>query len=472
MRKRIGSVALAVAIGFGGLGAAFASALVTAAPAGASGPVVYSAVPGSIPPNVPSIGFEATQAAEFGDEVGLVSNATPLAQARVLMSSWGCESGTWFNNNCATTPGATFSVPITFKIYAVNAGSPPTPGALLGSRTQTFAIPFRPSASAACTNADAGKWYSGGTCYNGLATPITFNFTTGPQVNLPSQVIWTVTYNTTHYGPNPIGESTACFGTSAGCGYDSLNVGLASTNSVGTDTDPDGLFWNTATAGNYCDGGTGGTGTLRDDTPCWTGYVPAGELQLATPPPPPTVPGAPRNVTSSPGNGKATVHWLAPTSNGGSAINGYAVTPVINGVAQPVQTFNSPATTEVISGLKNGVTYKFRVAARNAVGTGAATATPSGVTVGAPGAPSMPSVSHPASGSLKLTFKAPATNGAPITGYTAQCVSNNGSVTQKGNGTTITVSGLTAGQKYACSVRATNSRGTGPSSARTAPMTA
>ncbi len=188
--------------------------------------------------------------------------------------------------------------------------------------------------------------------------------------------------------------------------------------------------------------------------------------------PPPTAPGPPRNVTSSPGNGSATVRWLAPTSDGGTAINGYLVTPVINGVAQPVRTFNSVSTTEIISGLTNGTAYKFRVAARNAVGIGSATATPSGITVGAPSAPGKPTVSHPAAGSLKLTFKVPATNGAPITGYTAQCVSNNGSVSKKGTSTTITVSGLTVGTKYVCSVRATNSRGTGPSSPRTAPMTA
>ena len=63
-------------------------------------------------------------------------------------------------------------------------------------------------------------------------------------------------------------------------------------------------------------------------------------------------------------------------------------------------------------------------------------------------------------------------NGAHVTSYTAQCVSNNGSVTKKGTGTTITVSGLTVGQKYVCGVRATNSRGTGPTSLRSAQMTA
>ena len=79
-------------------------------------------------------------------------------------------------------------------------------------------------------------------------------------------------------------------------------------------------------------------------------------------PPHATVPGPPGKVTSQPRNRGAMVHWSAPTDNGGSPINGYLVTPLINGVAQPVQTFDSTAKSELISGLKNGVAYKFRVA--------------------------------------------------------------------------------------------------------------
>jgi hypothetical protein len=81
---------------------------------------------------------------------------------------------------------------------------------------------------------------------------------------------------------------------------------------------------------------------------------------------------------------------------------------------------------------------------------------------------------NPAPGSLKLTFKAPAPNGAPITGYTATCKSSNGGVKQSKDGTKspITVSGLTAGKTYTCTVVGKNARGAGtpstPSVARTA----
>jgi hypothetical protein len=71
---------------------------------------------------------------------------------------------------------------------------------------------------------------------------------------LPSQVIWTVTYNTTHYGPSPLGEGEACYGESGGCGYDSLNVGafsFANSPYAGTDVDADQLFRNGAMEGGH-----------------------------------------------------------------------------------------------------------------------------------------------------------------------------------------------------------------------------
>ena len=61
------------------------------------------------------------------------------------MSSWGCESGNWFGGNCASTPGDTFQEPITLNIYNVGAGN--SVGSLITSETQTFDVPYRPSAN-------------------------------------------------------------------------------------------------------------------------------------------------------------------------------------------------------------------------------------------------------------------------------------------------------------------------------------
>jgi hypothetical protein len=84
-----------------------------------------------------------------------------------------------------------------------------------------------------------------------------------------------------------------------------------------------------------------------------------------------TVPGAPTIGIASGGHGQATVSWTAPAFDGGSPITGYVVTPYVVGVAQSPQTFNSTLTTQVVTGLTNGTTYRFKVAAINAAGTGA-----------------------------------------------------------------------------------------------------
>ena len=86
---------------------------------------------------------------------------------------------------------------------------------------------------------------------------------------------------------------------------------------------------------------------------------------------PATVPGAPTAVTAVAGDGEATVSWSAPLDDGGSAIDGYSVTPYVGGVAQAPVVFGTSATTQTVSGLANGTEYVFTVAAVNAVGTGA-----------------------------------------------------------------------------------------------------
>lgn len=76
-----------------------------------------------------------------------------------------------------------------------------------------------------------------------------------------------------------------------------------------------------------------------------------------------TVPGIPTNVSALPGNSQATVIFNAPTSNGGSPITGYIVTS--NPENKTGTGTVSPIT---ITGLTNGTTYTFTVAATNVVG--------------------------------------------------------------------------------------------------------
>jgi hypothetical protein len=95
-------------------------------------------------------------------------------------------------------------------------------------------------------------------------------------VTLPDSVVYGIVYNTSHFGPVPKGEATACYATSAGCPYDSLNIALSADSDVSAGSSTSGTVWQNSPYGSqYCDGGLAGTGTFRADSPCWTPYVPA-----------------------------------------------------------------------------------------------------------------------------------------------------------------------------------------------------
>lgn len=248
MRRNVRVARLLVALTAIGTMALVTSGPATAGPSssngGAGGPG-YNAIPSKVSGNVPSVSFEGAPAKEFGDLVSLSGKARTLDSMSVLLSSWGCESGNYFvDGNCLTTPGATFQVPITFKIYDATGAT------VFAEKTVDLEVPYRPSASPQCTGADAGMWYNSKdrTCYNGLPDLVTVNMS-DLGVTLPDQVIWSVQYNTTSSGYSPLGNVLPCSTLPAGCGYDTLNVGAFSFPSApfaGTDLDPDSVFFNGA----------------------------------------------------------------------------------------------------------------------------------------------------------------------------------------------------------------------------------
>jgi SAM-dependent methyltransferase len=84
----------------------------------------------------------------------------------------------------------------------------------------------------------------------------------------------------------------------------------------------------------------------------------------------PKLPGAPtmqRDATA--GDGQATVSWIAAPDDD-PVPTGYVVTPYDGYAPQAPAIFESPVTTQTVTGLTNGVTYRFKVAAINEVGTG------------------------------------------------------------------------------------------------------
>ena len=180
-------------------------------------------------------------------------------------------------------------------------------------------------------------------------------------------------------------------------------------------------------------------------------------------------PGAPTIGTATAGNTSASVTWTAPASNGGAAITGYVVTPYIGVTAQTAQTFNSTATTETVTGLTNGSTYTFKVAAINSVGTGTQSAASNSVTPATtPGAPTIGTATG-GNASASVSWTAPASNGgSPVTGYVVTpYIAGTAQTAQTFNSTatTETVTGLTNGTAYTFKVAAINSVGTGAQSA-------
>lgn len=184
-----------------------------------------------MPYNTPSLGFEAYGLTSLGDRFVLKSGAPrTLHSIVVTMSSWACQTGGWNTMDCATAANATFTHPITLRIY--DAG-----GNLLKSVSQTFTLPYRPSADPTCTGGDAGKWKAAnGTCYNGYAAAITFDLL-AQNVVLPADTFaFDLVYNTRTHGPAPLGVTGP---------YDSLNIGLFTTApSVGSDAEPGYVLWN------------------------------------------------------------------------------------------------------------------------------------------------------------------------------------------------------------------------------------
>jgi hypothetical protein len=94
----------------------------------------------------------------------------------------------------------------------------------------------------------------------------------------------------------------------------------------------------------------------------------------------PTVPGAPTNVSATPGDTSASVSWTAPASNGGSPITSYTVTAFAGGAPTGITVTTGSGTTGVVFGLTDGVPYTFSVHATNAIGNGPESAQSAAVT--------------------------------------------------------------------------------------------
>jgi subtilisin-like proprotein convertase family protein len=117
---------------------------------------------------------------------------------------------------------------------------------------------------------------------------------------------------------------------------------------------------------------------------------------------------APTDVVAVAGDGAADISWKQPASDGGAEITGYVIQSSVNSGGtwvDIVPNTNSSITSAVISGLTNGTTYLFRVAAITAAGRGVFSANASAVKPGLqpPGKPT----AMASGGSVTLGWTAP-----------------------------------------------------------------
>jgi fibronectin type 3 domain-containing protein len=177
------------------------------------------------------------------------------------------------------------------------------------------------------------------------------------------------------------------------------------------------------------------------------------------------VPGAVTDFIASagPGVGEITLTWAAPDEDGGTEITGYRVfRGLTTDSLEPVADVEEPGFLD--TGLANGTTYIYRVAALNAVGEGPVSGLAAATTLGLPGAPVNLSA-LPGVGEIGLSWEAGSGDG--ITGYRIYRGSDadNLGFLAESEDTQLLNDGLGNGATFFYAVSAVNSVGEGPLSA-------
>jgi fibronectin type 3 domain-containing protein len=176
-------------------------------------------------------------------------------------------------------------------------------------------------------------------------------------------------------------------------------------------------------------------------------------------------------LTATPGNGQVALAWTAPASNGGSPITAYSI---YRGTASGGETLL--ATVGVVAGytdtgLTNGTTYYYQVAAQNAIGGGARSAELSAKPTTVPTTPRSVTARTNTTKGVTLTWVAPLSDGgAAVTAYRIYRSTTSGTETffvAVGNVLRYVDTATTAGLRYYYQVSAVNAVGEGPRSIQT-----
>ncbi|NBW91734.1 MAG: fibronectin type III domain-containing protein, partial [Actinobacteria bacterium] len=180
-----------------------------------------------------------------------------------------------------------------------------------------------------------------------------------------------------------------------------------------------------------------------------------------------TTPPAPTGLSGTRGNTEVALSWTAPASNNGREITDYVV-QYSNNSGTSWTTFTdgvSTTTSSTVTGLTNGTSYVFRVAAVNLAGTGTYTSNSSAlVPATVPNTPTALTATY-GNASIALAWTAPSTGGTALTDYVIQYSTDNSTwttfVDSVSTTASVTVTGLTNYSTYYFRVAAINAVGTG-----------
>jgi hypothetical protein len=203
--------------------------------------------------------------------------------------------------------------------------------------------------------------------------------------------------------------------------------------------------------------------------------VGSGAVSIAVTSTPASVPTVPQALATTASNGQVVLAWNAPASNGGSAVTGYRIERSTDGITWNTISSGVAGNTHTVTGLTNGVTLMFRIAATNSIGDSAMTAAVTAVPAATATAPQT-FVGTAGDRAATLTWSAPGSNGGlPVVSYTIERSLDGGSSwTSEASGVIgygYSVSGLTNLTAYMFRVAAVTAVGRGAWATMASPIT-